>query len=126
LQNILEELQVTQEELYQQNEELVIARQTAEAQRQRYQDLFDFAPNGYVVTDARGTIQEANRATGDLLACAPDSLVGKPLSIFIPVQERKAFRGQLNRLRKLQQVPTCELNLQPRTGELFPCCNHGD
>ena len=120
LQNILEELQVTQEELYQQNEELVIARQTAEAQRQRYQDLFDFAPNGYVVTDARGTIQEANRATGDLLACAPDSLVGKPLSVFIPVQERKAFRDQLNRLRKLQQVPTCELNLQPRTGDLFP------
>jgi PAS domain S-box-containing protein len=120
LQNLLEELQVTQEELYQQNQELAIARQTAEAQRQRYQDLFDFAPYGYLVTDARGRIQEANRATSDLLSCNAEFLVGKPLSLFVPRQERKGFRTQLNRLRKLQPVPTCELDLQSFNGELFP------
>lgn len=40
------------EELHQQNEELAIARQTAGAEHRRYQELFDFAPYGYLLTDA--------------------------------------------------------------------------
>src|SRR5947208_3346335 len=62
LQHALEELQVAQEELLQQNEELALSRQAVEAECQRYQELFDFAPDGYLVTDAEGTIQEANHA----------------------------------------------------------------
>ena len=40
----LEEMRVAEEEIRQQNEELVETRLSSEAQRQRYQDLFDFAP----------------------------------------------------------------------------------
>ncbi|MDJ0692609.1 MAG: hypothetical protein QNJ41_29525 [Xenococcaceae cyanobacterium MO_188.B32] len=47
----LEELHIAQEELQQQNEELIATRQELEQQRQRYQDLFEFAPEGYLVTD---------------------------------------------------------------------------
>jgi two-component system invasion response regulator UvrY len=43
---------VVDEELHQQNEELAIARQTAGAEHRRYQELFDFAPYGYLLTDA--------------------------------------------------------------------------
>ena len=45
----LEELHVAEEEQYQQNEALAAARLTAEVERQRYQELFDFAPDGYLV-----------------------------------------------------------------------------
>lgn len=41
-----EELQVAEEELRQQYEELAIANQAAAAEKQRYQDLFNFAPDG--------------------------------------------------------------------------------
>src|SRR5687767_2891528 len=58
----LEELQVTEEELRQQNEELAAAREAVERERQRYLELFEFAPDGYLVTDPDGTIREANRA----------------------------------------------------------------
>ncbi len=40
----LEELHVATEELQQQNEELCATRQALEFERQRYQDLFQFAP----------------------------------------------------------------------------------
>lgn len=63
----LEELHAAEEELRQQNEELVAARQMAETERQRYQELFEFAPDGYVVTDVYGTVRQANRAAGRLL-----------------------------------------------------------
>jgi PAS domain-containing protein len=67
LQASLEELQIAEEELQQQQEELAASRYLVEAERQRYQELFNFAPDGYLVTDAHGVIQEANRAAAVLL-----------------------------------------------------------
>ncbi len=74
----LEELHVASEELRQQNEELLAAREALEVERQRYRDLFEFAPDGYLVTDADGTIQEANQAAALLLGVRQDFLEGKP------------------------------------------------
>ena len=68
LQITLEELQVADEELRQQNEELAMARQIAEVERQRYQELFDFAPDAYLVTDTALIVQAANHAAATLLA----------------------------------------------------------
>ena len=56
LRTALEELHIADEELRQQNEELATARLAVEAERQRYQELFDFAPDGYLLTDAAGII----------------------------------------------------------------------
>ncbi len=48
----LEELQVANQELQQQNEQLAAARHILEQERQRYTDLFEFAPDAYAsVTD---------------------------------------------------------------------------
>src|SRR5687767_7619557 len=57
----LEELRVAQEELRQQNEELASAHIELDRERQRYQELFEFAPNPYLVTDHLGIILQANR-----------------------------------------------------------------
>src|SRR5262245_15130376 len=82
LQVALEELHVAEEEQHQQNEALAAARLTAEAERQRYQELFDFAPDGYLVTDADGIIQEANRAAAALLGVPQPHLLDKSLTGF--------------------------------------------
>lgn len=97
-----EELQVAIEELHQQNEELAAARVAIEAERQRYQDLFEFAPNGYLVTDAAGKILEANRYAAALLNVSQQTLVGKLLISFVPQVGRQGFRSKLTRL--LQQI----------------------
>ena len=117
---ILEELHVVQKELLQQNEELVAARRAVEAQRQRYQELFDFAPDAYLVTDANGTIQEANCAAAILLNISQEFLVGKPLDSFVPQEERNAFRCRLNQLsKKMRLVREWEVRLCPTGGEPF-------
>lgn len=56
LSNTLEELHVATEELRQQGDELAATCQTLEAERRRYQELFEFAPDGYLVTDDKGVI----------------------------------------------------------------------
>src|SRR5215813_8870091 len=68
LQTSMEELHVVAEELQQQHEVTAVAQQATAAMHQRYQALFDFAPDGYLVTDSQGIIQEANRTAAVLFA----------------------------------------------------------
>jgi PAS domain S-box-containing protein len=79
LSNAIEELQVAAEELEIKNEELMNALGELSAQHDRYQQLFDLMPDGYVTTDTAGAIVEANAAAGRLLQQAPGDLVGMSL-----------------------------------------------
>ncbi len=47
LNTALEELRVAEEEIRQQNQELIDIRFALEVERQRYKELFDFAPDAY-------------------------------------------------------------------------------
>jgi PAS domain S-box-containing protein len=117
----LEELHVAQEELRQQNEELQVTRRQLDAERQRYQELFAFAPDGYLVTDPGGVIQEANRAASELLGVRNDHLAGKPLFLFLPVEGQAEFFTRINRLRmgeEARQTPW-KTQLHPREGDPF-------
>ena len=113
LHTALEEMALAQEELRQQNETLGLTRAAVEEERQRYQDLFEFAPDGYLVTDALGIIREANRAATKLLNVSQQFLVGKPLVMFIAESERHTFRTYLAQLGSFDGVGEREVRLQP-------------
>lgn len=121
LNTSLEELYVAEEELRQQNEELIIARQQVELERQRYQELFDFAPDGYLITDTYGKIIEANQAASKLLLIEKDRLAGKLLVVFIPQEVRQEFRSQLRCLWEQKQLSDWETSLQNHQGNLSYC-----
>jgi len=120
LQSTVEQLQAVEEELRQQHDELVETRRQVATERARYTALFDLAPDGYLVTNAAGVIQEANRAAVALLAVSPEVLVGKPLLLWIAKEDRLAFHTQLSRLTQEQQVHDWELWLQRQQGSAFP------
>lgn len=120
LSNTLEELQVAGEELRQQNEELAAARSSIEVERQRYQGLFDFAPDGYLVTDARGVVREANQVAASLLAVPPDFLIRKPLVLFVAEQDRRSFHLRLKSVNEKERLEDWEVILKPHRGNPFP------
>jgi len=97
---VLEELQTSEAELRHYNEELLNTRQAVEAERQRYKELFEFAPDGYLVTDMNGKIQEANRAIATLLQVSQSFLVGKPLLVFVNQPDRSRFHLKLDHLER--------------------------
>src|SRR5579871_6498437 len=99
LQTLMEELQVAEENLRQQNEELLAAAQCLDAERRRYEDLFEFAPDGYLVTDVRGVIQEANRAAVALLGRAEPDLIGQALTALMPQALPAEWDARLEELR---------------------------
>ncbi|MDZ7952646.1 EAL domain-containing protein [Nostoc sp. DedQUE09] len=112
-----EELNTAMEELLTASEELKVTRAAVEKERQRYQDLFEFAPDGYLVTDTNGIILEANHVAATLFGVQQKYLVGKPLILFIAQQDRQSFNSQIN---NLQEIVNWEIYLQPRRGKLFP------
>lgn len=111
-----EELNVAEEELRQQNDELVTARLTVEEQRQRYQELFEFAPDAYLVTDGLGVIRVANRAASGVFGLARTYVREKPLAAFVLPEEQRDFRSQLEVIhqRTDQSVWTFETRLRSR------------
>ncbi|HZG38984.1 MAG TPA: ATP-binding protein [Nodosilinea sp.] len=108
----IEELHVAEEELLAQNEQLIATQQALEVESQRYQDLFELAPDGYVVTDVNGVVQEANYAAAALFNREKKYLIGKPLVTHVPPSERLAFRSLLNQIASSQRVQGWELTLQ--------------
>ncbi|HBE18395.1 MAG TPA: PAS domain-containing sensor histidine kinase [Cyanobacteria bacterium UBA11367] len=100
----LEELQVCAEELNQQNAELLSTQQILDSERHRYQDLFNFAPDGYIVTTVTGIIREANIAAAQFLHVRQSYLIGKPLSVFIHPEDRKEFRQISHQLLHKDQI----------------------
>ena len=121
LNTSLEELHVAEEELVQQNEELFITQQKLQKQSQRYQELFDFAPDGYLITDVNGKILEANLAASELLSIDKIIVIGKLLIIFVPQEARREFRNKIRCLREQTQLKDWEINLQNYQGNSFDC-----
>jgi PAS domain S-box-containing protein len=114
-----EELQIALEEMKIAAEELQATRIVLEKERQRYQELFDFAPDGYLVTDIYGTILEANQAATILLNISEQFLIRKPLVSFIGQSDHQAFFDYLAQLQHLDRGGEWEVCLQPRVQVCF-------
>lgn len=119
IDNTLEELSVAEQTLLQQNDALVKTRSEIEAERLRYQHLFEFAPDGYIVTDPNGEIIEANRAASILLNVSTKHLLKKFLINYIQIEKRTNFRKDHAIASRLGHLPEIETVIQPRNGKPF-------
>ena len=116
LRAAIEELYVAEEELRLQHEELLGARAELEDQRRRYEELFQLAPDAYLVTSPLGVVREVNRAAAALLGVEPRYLLGKPLMTFIDGDDRPDLRALINRFGSATHVADWSLRLVPRDG----------
>lgn len=112
-------LQLAAEELYQQNEELMQNCTLLETQRQHYQELFEFAPAAYLVTDQQGIIKEANRVAAQLLNIDQNFLVGKPITNFISREQHSYFFSTINQISQSEQIREILLRLKPLHDDSF-------
>ena len=83
LRRAQEELETQQVELELQNEELLRAKEELELSRNKYAELYDFAPVAYFTFDASGVIREVNLTGAQLLGIERRQLADKPFTGFI-------------------------------------------
>lgn len=117
IQALVHELQIHQVELEIQNEELRHAQVELAESRDRYAELYDFAPVGYVTTDSAGTILEANLTAGKLLGVCRKELCGSKLTSFIVESDQDAFHLHRRQfLANKEAGATCELSIRSPGG----------
>jgi PAS domain S-box-containing protein len=109
--NLIHELQVHQIELEMQNDELRRFQNEIEESRNKYSHLYDFAPVGYFTVKEKGIIAQANLTGAALLGIDRTSLIGKPLTRFVSMEDQDTF--YLHRLQVLKKNGnhTCEIKM---------------
>ncbi|NLG48920.1 MAG: PAS domain S-box protein [Chloroflexi bacterium] len=119
-ERLVEKLRAFAEELEAQNEKLIDARRALEAERRRYQSLFEDVPDGYLVTDLQGVIHEANQVAATLLGAPVDALAGSQLTTFVVENQETSFQAILEQLQRSGRTHTFELEIRPLRGNPFP------
>src|SRR5262245_6740208 len=89
---LIHELQVYMEEVTVQNEQLLKTQHELEVARDRFADLYDFAPIGYLLLDVHGTILDINLAGAALLGKPRAFLQKLPLTSLVSKQDRERLR----------------------------------
>jgi PAS domain S-box-containing protein len=90
-----------------------------EAAIQRYIDLFEFAPIGYISFNPGGDIQEVNRAATDVLGWTRNALVGAPFVMCVARTDTQLFLHHLLRCRVAESRVETELHLKKCDGALL-------
>ncbi len=119
VQRLVHELRVHQIELEMQNDELRRAQLEAEESRDRYLDLYDYAPVGYLALDKNALILEANLSGAGLLGIERDSLIGKPLTNFVHKESQDTFYFHRNQVLQTGTRHVCEIKLVKPDGGWF-------
>jgi diguanylate cyclase (GGDEF)-like protein/PAS domain S-box-containing protein len=118
-EELLHELEVHQIELEMQNEELRRAQIALEESRDRYVDLYEFAPVGYLTLTAGGLISEVNLTGAALLGDERKSMLRRGFNRFVARDDRDRFHRLLMTLMQQDERQACELALQRADGSTF-------
>ena len=109
---LVHELRAHQIELEMQNEELRGAQFELDAQREKYFELFDLAPVGYLTLDDDGRVVDANLTAASLMVLERQALVGQPFSAFVLASDRDVYYRYQRKTRESGEPQTCELRLR--------------
>jgi PAS domain S-box-containing protein len=90
-ERLLHELQVHQIELEMQNRELSEAQGALEESRNRYADLYDFAPVAYCTIDDRGLVEELNLTAATLFGRERPKAIGRSLTSLVHFENPQTF-----------------------------------
>jgi len=115
-----EELLTHQVELEAQAEELRQSHLALEESRDKFIDLYEFAPIGYLTLNDKALITEANLTSASLLGTERSQLVNHGLGRFIDSKSHDAWDLYFANVRQHVEKQICNLTLIRGDGSLFP------
>jgi PAS domain S-box-containing protein len=120
VRRLLHELQVHQIELELQNEELRSAQVALSLARDRYNDLYDFAPVGYLTLEEDTRILEANFEASKLLGVERSRLIGSRFTRFVSLESVESLHRHQRHVLTSGTKQRCGLLLRRLDGTQFP------
>ncbi len=111
LQHLVHELEIHKIELEMQHEELLQSRAEAEKGLERYTQLYDIVPLGFLTLSRNGTIVEVNLPGAKLLGMERSLLHGDRFGRFIVDEDLPVFNSLLDRVFSKRYPWYCEVRL---------------
>ncbi len=118
-EELLHELRVHQIELEMQNEALRLAQLALGESRDRYIDLYEFAPVGYLTLTSDGMIAEINLTAVSLLGRERNKLLNKSLRTLVIAKDQDRWVRHFMAVKKQDEQSTVELAMQRGDGTVF-------
>ncbi len=118
-EGLIHDLQVHQIQLEMQNEQLHKAQEQLNESLEKYADLYDFAPVGYITSDRSGHILETNLTFSGQLDRERTRLIDTPLWLHTATEDRGRLQLHLDQVFTTNDRQSCELRLEKRDGRKF-------
>jgi PAS domain S-box-containing protein len=106
---LIYELQVHQIELELQNEELLLAIQSAESSAKKFIELYDYAPSGYFTLSEDGKILALNLKGASILGKDRFRLLDTMFLYYVSDNSKPVFRNFLKKVFKDKRYESCEV-----------------
>jgi PAS domain S-box-containing protein len=119
LHELLHELRVHQIELEMQNDELRRAQVIIEESRDRYVDLYEFAPVGYLTLTREGLINEVNLTGAALLGVDRKKLIKRRFTSFVTPDDKDRWHRHFLHVLQHDGKQSCELEIQRNDDSFF-------
>ena len=114
MKRLIHELEVHQIELKMQNDKLLKAQIKLEESKEKYANLYDFAPVGYLTFDKKGLIREANLTIADMLVMKRNLLINSRFHNFVEREDQDTFCLHMKSVFKEGKAESCEVKLLTR------------
>ena len=118
INKLIHELKVHQIELEMQNEELRKAHNLLEISREKYFDLYDLAPVGYLTLNKYGIILEANLTASNMLEVPRSDLVNQSFSRFIFKEDQPIYFEHNSKLLASNTLQSYEIRITGKEGNI--------
>jgi len=117
--NLIQELEIHQIELELQNEELIRAKEKADSASEKYIELYDFAPSGYLTLSPIGEIIQLNLVAASMLAKDRSRLIKSSFGFYVSEQSKAVYNQFLEKVFLSKARETCELCLINKENQLI-------
>jgi PAS domain S-box-containing protein len=117
LQLLTNNLQTHQIELEMQNRELRETQEKLEQSHNRYVDLYDFAPVGYLTLNNKGCILDINLAGASMLGVERSQILNQPLTQWLEPEYQLPLLSHLDLLRDHSTQAQVELGIKTQVGK---------
>jgi PAS domain S-box-containing protein len=119
VRRLAENLQMHEIDLQVQNDTLRSMQSELQDARDRYLELYEFAPVGYFTLDVRGVVRGANLTGAGILGAERRALVGRGLSRFVAPESQLAFYQHCRRMSDSHIEGECDLDMVRADGTRF-------
>lgn len=116
LASLIQKLQEREVELQRQNEQLRMTRTELEQSRDKYSEVWEFAPVGYVILRRDGVVVDVNLSTAVLLGTTRTKLMESNFKRYLAAESRQAFQEHLAEMFADRARRSCQLRLCRRDG----------